>query len=91
MNALLKAIRHLKSLNLDAPAVVFADAEIQWDSGTLNELWKYWKKVRYTTDLVGAKMERNKSGPQIYGRPWTRLPSSDTATAFKVMEYSRGL
>lgn len=64
MNALLKAIGHLRSLHLNAPAVVFADAEIQWDADTLNELWKYWKTVQGRADLVGARIERNKSGPE---------------------------
>ena len=64
MNALLKAIGHLRSLNLNPPAVVFADAEIQWDSDTLSELWKYWRMVHGKADLVGAIMERNRTGPE---------------------------
>jgi glycosyltransferase involved in cell wall biosynthesis len=64
MNALLKAIGHLRSLNLNPPAVVFADAEIQWDSDTLSELWKYWRMVQGKADLVGAKIERNRTGPE---------------------------
>jgi glycosyltransferase involved in cell wall biosynthesis len=64
MHALLKAIGHLRSLNLNSPVVVFADAEIQWDSDTLSELWKYWRTVQGEADLVAAKIERNRTGPE---------------------------
>jgi len=64
MNALLKAIGHLRSLNLNPPAVVFADADVQWDPHTLSELWKYWRMVQGKADLVGAKIERSGTGPE---------------------------